>query len=44
MVSKLKTALVLVIIGAISGFLIWGTNELSREKLENKDIIKKYLA
>ena len=31
MVSKLKVALVLVIIGAISGFLIWGTNELTYE-------------
>lgn len=39
MVSKLKTALVLVIIGAVSGFLIWGTNELSKEGiLENREI------
>lgn len=37
--SKLKTALVLFIIGAISGFLIWGTNELSREGiLANREL------
>lgn len=29
MASKLRVALVLVFIGAISGFLIWGTNELT---------------
>ena len=39
MVSKLKTAIVLVVIGAISGFLIWGTNELSYEGIaENREI------
>ena len=39
MVSKLKTALVLVIIGAVSGFLIWGTNELSLEGIAgNREI------
>lgn len=37
MVSKLRVALVLVVIGAISGFLIWGTNELTNEGiLENR--------
>lgn len=39
MASKLKTALVLVIIGAVSGFLIWATNEMSYEGiLENREI------
>ncbi len=39
MVSKLKTAIVLVIIGALSGFLIWGVNELSKDGiLENREI------
>jgi electron transport complex protein RnfG len=33
MLGKFKTALVLVIIGAISGFLIWGTNELTNEDI-----------
>ncbi|AIO18805.1 Electron transport complex subunit RnfG [Candidatus Izimaplasma bacterium HR1] len=37
--SKFKTALVLLVIGAISGFLIWGTNELSKDGiLENREI------
>jgi electron transport complex protein RnfG len=31
MMEKLKTALVLVIIGAISGFLIYGANELTED-------------
>ena len=39
MVSKLKTAIVLVIIGAMSGFLIWGVNEMSKDGiLENREI------
>ena len=29
MLDKLKTAIVLLVIGAISGFLIWGANELT---------------
>jgi len=33
MLGKFKTAIVLVIIGAISGFLIWGTNELTNEDI-----------
>jgi len=33
MLDKFKTALVLVIIGAVSGFLIWGTNELTNEDI-----------
>lgn len=33
MLDKLKTAMVLVIIGAISGFLIYGTNELTNETI-----------
>lgn len=33
MLGKLKTALVLVIVGALSGFLIWGTNELTNEDI-----------
>lgn len=34
MLDKLKTALVLVIIGAISGFLIYGTNELTADTIK----------
>ncbi len=29
MLDKLKVAVVLLVIGAVSGFLIWGTNELT---------------
>ena len=35
MLSKLKTAIVLVIIGAFSGFLIWGTNELTKQDISD---------
>ena len=31
MMDKLKTALVLLIIGAVSGLLIYGTNELTKD-------------
>ena len=33
MLSKFKTAIVLVIIGAFSGFLILGTNELTKDEI-----------
>jgi electron transport complex protein RnfG len=36
MLDKFKVALVLVIIGAISGFLIYGTNELTHETIAEK--------
>ncbi|MCF7925714.1 MAG: hypothetical protein K9L26_04195 [Candidatus Izimaplasma sp.] len=34
MLDKLKTALVLVIIGAFSGFLIWGVNALTEPTID----------
>jgi electron transport complex protein RnfG len=34
MFSKLKTALVLVVIGGLSGLIIFGVNELTEEKIE----------
>lgn len=33
MLGKFKTAFVLVIVGALSGFLIWGTNELTNDDI-----------
>lgn len=39
MLSKLKVAIVLLVIGAVSGFLIWGTNELTYEDIiRNREI------
>ena len=39
MLGKFKTAVVLLVIGAISGFLIWGTNELTSEDiLANREL------
>ncbi len=41
MLDKLKTAIVLVIIGAISGFLIWGTNEITAEGIADNNIARE---
>ena len=41
MLDKLKIAIVLVIIGAISGFAIWGTNELTYEGIETNRLEKE---
>jgi len=35
MLSKLKTAMVLVIIGGLSGLIIFGVNELTKEQIES---------
>ena len=35
MLDKLKIALVLLVIGAVSGLLIWGTNELTADRIED---------
>jgi len=41
MVNKLKTALVLVIIGAISGFLIFGANEITKDGIAANQLAKE---
>ncbi len=41
MLDKLKTAAVLVVIGMISGFLIWGTNEITAEGIAANKILKE---
>lgn len=39
MLGKFKTAFVLVVIGALAGFLIWGTNELTYDDIiANREI------
>lgn len=41
MLDKLKTAIVLVAIGAISGFLIWGTNEITAEGIADNNVLRE---
>jgi|LGVF01.2.fsa_nt_gb electron transport complex protein RnfG len=41
MLDKLKIAAVLVVIGMMSGFLIWGTNEITAEGIATNKILKE---
>jgi len=43
MLAKLKTALVLVIIGAISGGLIYGTNLLTKDQIAENERQKEFV-